>query len=190
MIKHKLTPNQYFLLYHFKKGINPPLINVDAELIACKYGKWITPENKLTPKAESLLADTEAFFKKIKTKLSSEVLGADYMEYVKYYRMLFPAGISSFGYSYRSSPEELKDKFIWFFNRYPDFSWDLVIQATQYYAEICKEANYKGMSNAAYFIQKQDNNDKSMKSRLADICQDILDGLSTEQITSFYKISD
>lgn len=188
LIRYQITPNQFYLLYHFKNNIHPPLINVDSELMFCKHGGWISADNKLTAKSEVLLNDAESMFKKIKTKVSSDVLGTDYMEQVKAFRALFPIKSAIGNRTLRSSPEELKERFIWFFNKYPDYTWETVLKATAYYIEQNEHSEY--ISTAGYYISKQEKGSNLIVSKLANDCQAILDGLDTTPHLSFYDSGD
>jgi len=186
-LKHQITPNQLFLLYFFKNKTSPPLINIDEELECCKEKNLITIDNKLTDQAETILADCELLFKKTKTKPTSELLGDDYKEKVKAYRELFPTGQHpTLGYTFRSSVEDLTPRFAWFFNKYRDFTWDLVLKATDIFIEKARQNNYKGLGKANYFIQKTDKESNTVSSALADMCQDILDGAEIQSGQDFY----
>lgn len=188
LIRYQITPNQFYLLYHFKNHVHPPLINVDSELMFCKHGGWVTSDNKLTNKAETLLADAEIMFKKIKTKVSVDVLGDNYMDNVKAFRELFPIKSAIGNRTLRSSPEELKERFIWFFNKYPNYTWETVLKATKYYIEQNEHSEY--ISTAGYYISKQEKGSNLMVSKLANDCQAVLDGLDTTPQLSFYDSGD
>jgi hypothetical protein len=71
----------------------------------------------------------------------------------------------------RQSVQELRDKFVWFFKTFPEYSWDLVLDATDYYIYTKSKENYMYMSTSSYFIQKVDARTKTWKSVLADHCQ-------------------
>jgi hypothetical protein len=186
-LRYKITPNQLFLLHFFKNKTSPPLINIEEELKACKEMKLITYENKLSDQAEIILTDCESLFKKSKSKPTSEVLGDNYKEKVKAYRELFPIGQhQSLGYTFRSSVEDLTPRFIWFFTKYRDFSWELVLKATDLYIQKSQETGYKWLGKANYFIQKTDKDSNTVTSRLADLCQDLLDGNEQPTMQDFY----
>lgn len=154
----------------------------------CKHGGWITADNKLTSKAEILLDDAEVMFKKIKTKVSVDVLGDNYMDNVKAFRELFPIKSAIGNRTLRSSPEELKERFIWFFNKYPAYTWETVIKATRYYIDQNEHSEY--ISTAGYYISKQEKGSNLMVSKLANDCQAVLDGLDTTPHLSFYDAGD
>lgn len=186
LVRNNLTANQFYLLYHFRQNITPKLINVEAELMVCRYGGWITPDNNLSDKAIMVLNDAEAMFKKVKVKVSADVLGENYMDNVKTYRELFPVKTSSGSRSLRTSPEDLKDRFVWFFQKYPNFDWALVLAATQHYVDQNKHTEY--ISSAANYIKKQENQGSTIISKLANDCQAVLDGMDVAPQTSFYSV--
>jgi hypothetical protein len=88
---------------------------------------------------------------------------------------MFPAQKLPSGELARQSVQELKDKFVWFFKTYPEFDWDLVLDATDYYVYTKQKDGYLYMINSSYFIQKTDPRTKISRSALADHCQMILD---------------
>jgi hypothetical protein len=69
----------------------------------------------------------------------------------------------------RQMPAELTKKFVEFFKKYPQYDWELVLDATDYYVNYYKKLDYKFMATSSYFILKNDT------SKLADTCQAILD---------------
>lgn len=167
--------------------MNPPLINIEEELRVCKEKKLINFDHKLTDEAEAILTDCEALFRKTKAKPTSAVLGENYKEKVKAYRELFPTGQHPMlGYTFRSSVEDLTPRFAWFFSKYPDFSWELVLKATDVFIQKAQQNSYRGLGKANYFIQKTDKESNTITSPLADMCQDILDGASAPAVPDFY----
>lgn len=186
-VNNDITPNQLFMLICFKDKVNPPLINVTAELTVCKLKGLIDDNNKLTTKALTIITDCEAFFKKTKVKVASETLGEDYKEKVKQYREIFPRGTHpTLGYTFRTSIEDITPRFQWFFNRYPEFTWDLVLRATEEFVRKAQANGYRGLGKAGYFIKKTDKDSNTITSPLADMCQDLLDQGDDTQITDFY----
>lgn len=135
----------------------------------------MTADGMLTDKALVVLDEFEMYLVKTKKKVASEVLGEGFLEKVKEYREIFPAIRLPNGELARQTVQELKDKFIWFFKTYPNYSWDLVLEAADYYVYLKRNEEYKYMATSSYFIQKTDNQTKSVKSVLASYCQSILD---------------
>lgn len=186
-VNNDLTPNQLFLLICFKDRLNPPLINVAGELTVCRLKGFIDDQNKLTPKALGIISDCEAFFKKTKVKLASEILGEDYKQKVAQYRELFPRGTHpTLGYTFRTSIEDITPRFQWFFSRYPDYTWELVLRATQTFVEKAQANGFRGLGKASYFIKKTDKDSNTITSPLADMCQDLLDQGIDDRATDFY----
>ena len=103
------------------------------------------------------------------------MLGENFLEKIKEYRELFPAMKLPSGELARQSVQELKDKFIWFFKTYPEYDWNLVLDATDFYVFSKHKENYSFMVTSSYFIQKTDIKTKLSRSILADYCQMILD---------------
>jgi hypothetical protein len=151
------------------------LINPDAERIMAEKKGLITAEGKLTEKALTILDELETYIVKTKKKVASEVLGTDMNERINEYRNIWPSKRLPSGELARQSVNELKDKFVWFFKTYPEYDWDLVLDATDYYNEVFKRKNYLYMATSSYFIKKTNPVTKETMSKLADYCQQIID---------------
>jgi hypothetical protein len=172
-IKHNITPNQIFLLDCYKSKIKPPLINEDAELFICKSKELIDENGELTAKALKILNEHETLLTKKQKVVAEEVLGIDFESKINEYRNRFPAKRLPSGLSARQNVKDLKERFIWFFKNYPEYDWDLVLDATDLYNEEFEKKNYQFMRTSMYFIKK--NNGKEECSQLADYCQMIID---------------
>jgi hypothetical protein len=151
------------------------IINEDAEALVCKAKGLIDDSNNLTNKGATILNEFETFLVKTKKKVASDALGADMNDRIKEYREIWPAKRLPSGELARQSTQELKDKFVWFFKTYPEYDWDLVLDATDYYNEVFKKKNYMYMATSSYFIKKTNTTTKEVSSKLADYCQEILD---------------
>lgn len=190
-LTYQISPNQLYLLHSFKQKITPRYIDVDTEVSACRNLELLTWDNKLTDKAEAILTDCEAYFKKTKVKVTSAALGDDYKSKVKMYREMFPTGTHpTLNYPFRSSIEDLTPRFTWFFNKYPEYTWDLVLDATEQHVRKCRENGFRGLGKSNYFIKKTDKDSNTVTSPLADLCQDILDGGYTPEIPDMYVSYD
>jgi hypothetical protein len=112
---------------------------------------------------------------KRKTKITKEVLGEDFLAKVNEYREAFPAKRLPSGELARQSVQELKDKFVWFFKTYPEYDWNLVLDATDYYNILFERKRYMYMATSSYFIKKTNPQTKETTSKLADYCEMILE---------------
>lgn len=177
LIKWNLSPNQIYFLDCCREKIIPSkaLINPDAERMIAQHKGLIDDEGKLTNKAAIILNEFETYLVKTKKKVASEVLGADMNERIKEYREIWPSKRLPSGELARQNMQELKDKFVWFFKTYPEYDWDLVLDATDYYNEVFRKKNYLYMATSSYFIKKTNPTTKEVSSKLADYCQEILD---------------
>jgi hypothetical protein len=190
-LSYQITPNQLYLVYCFKNNITPPLISLEQEVILCKIAGLLDADNKLTDKAEGIITDCETYFKKTKVKVTSQALGKDYQGKVKMYREIFPTGSHpTLNYTFRCSIEDLTPRFTWFFNRYPEYNWDLVLEATHRHVRKCGDNGYRGLGKSNYFIKKTDRDSNTITSPLADACQDILDGGFTPSVPDMYVSYD
>ena len=170
LIKHSVSPNQIYFLDCCRSKIKPTgIINPDAELNICRAKGYINDDGQLTHKALVILDEFETFLKKTKRKVSSEVLGNEYLEKIHYYRNLFPDGKLPSKAVSKTNVEDLKTKFLEFFKKYTRFDWTLVHLATEYYIFEKEKENFEFMKNSSYFI------DKFGFSELANQCDFLLD---------------
>lgn len=175
LIKHQISPNQLYLLDSCRYKIKPShIINSQAEYNVCKAKGLILENGELSPKALQILEEFEVLLIKTKKKVAMSVLGTDFMEKIEEYRKIFPAIRLPSGSLARQSVQELKDKFVWFFKTYPNYNWDLVLDAAEYYVYLKSQKQYEFMSTSSYFIKKQDVN-KNVTSQLADHCEMLID---------------
>lgn len=176
LIKFNISPNQIYLLDCYRDKIKPAkIINEEGERMICQAKGLLDENNNLTNKAAMILNEYETFLVKTKRKVTVQVLGEDFNERLKEYRELWPSKRLPSGELARQSTQELKDKFIWFFKTYPEYDWDLILDATEYYNEVFKRKNYMYMATSSYFIKKTNTTTKEISSKLADYCQEILD---------------
>lgn len=176
LIKWNVSPNQIYLLDCYRDKIKPNnIINEEGEKMICQSKGLLDENNNLTNKAAMILNEYETFLVKTKRKVTTAVLGEDFNEKIKEYRELWPSKRLPSGELARQSTQELKDKFIWFFKTYPEFDWDLILDATEYYNEVFRRKNYMYMATSSYFIKKTNTTTKEISSKLADYCQEILD---------------
>jgi hypothetical protein len=176
LIKHGISPNQIYFLDCCSNSIIPSkIINQDIEKIVCQSKGLIDADGKITSLGVVILNEFETYLVKKKKKVTQEVLGEDFLEKVKEYREAFPAKRLPSGELARQSVKELQDKFVWFFKTYPEYNWDLVLDATDYYNLLFERKGYLYMATSSYFIKKSNPQTKETTSKLADYCQEILD---------------
>lgn len=177
LIKNNISPNLIYFLDCCREKIVPckNLINEDVERTFAEHKGLIDKEGNLTNKAAIVLNEFETLLVKTKKKVASEVLGSDFNEKIKEYREIFPGKRLPSGELARQNVQELKDKFVWFFKTYPEYDWDLILDATDYYNELFRKKNYMYMATSSYFIKKTNPQTKEVSSKLADYCQEILD---------------
>ena len=178
LIKWKLSPNQIYFMDCCRSNIKPnAIIDQEAEKEICLQRNLIDAEGNLTNEGAVILNEFETHLLKVKKKVATEVLGADMNDRIKEYREIWPAKRLPHGQLARQSNQELKDKFVWFFKNYPEYDWDLILDATDYYNEVFKKKDYLYMATSSNFIKKTEVT-KEVSSKLADYCQEILDNPS------------
>lgn len=176
LTRYNVSPNQLYFLDCCKNKTKPTEIIDDyTEYKKSLADGYIDENRNITPAAALILDEFYKFIAKAKKKIASEIIGPDFMVNVHKYRELFPKGRFPSGELARQNPEDLKQRFIWFFQTYPSYTWDLVLDATDYYLHLKKAVDYQYAVSSAYFIQKTDVLSKTKKSLLADYCQKLLD---------------
>jgi hypothetical protein len=157
-------------MHSLRDNVSPILINFYVEARILRGDKWLDQDNRLTPKAIQFLDNLQASFKKVKRKAAIVSLGAEGMENIIKYRELFPKGLLPTGSAARQPVKELEERFIWFFNTYPEYDWDTVLEATARYVDDFETRSFEFMRNSGFFIKKQDKQGTTVISDLATWC--------------------
>lgn len=176
MTSQQLTPNQFYLLINMQEGTSPPHINIHQELRTLVSGEWVTSDNKLLPKAITLIQQAEGFFKVQKKKTNGQLMGDEFNVNIEKYQSLFPKKKLPSGKAARSAPSNVETNFRWFFEKH-QYSWDTIFKATAIYVDEYerKTPPYMYMRTSAYFIRKTEL-DKSIVSDLANYCDIVESG--------------
>lgn len=175
LIRYQISPNQLYYLDCLRWRISPTsIIDEHSCKLNLKAAGYLSPDGKLSEAALSLLDEFETLLVKTKRTVAYDILGEQADDKINAYRLLFPSMRLGSGMLARQPLKDLKDRFVWFFKTYPDYDWDLVLDAAQYYVMLKQRENWQYMICSMYFIQKVDNN-KSSRSELAGYCQMILD---------------
>jgi hypothetical protein len=172
IVKDGLTPNQLYLLTCMKESIQPTLINVGLELRLLNDSEYVSNENipKITQKGIDILNKYE-----LSTKLVKKDTSQEYLDNIKKYLEIWPKGKLPSGKQARTAVGNLEECFSWFIKRYPDYSWETILKATEHYVDEYERKNYLYMKSSQYFIRKQ-LSDKSWDSELANYCNMIITG--------------
>ena len=129
------------------------------------------------------MEEIEGYFKKSKKKTSKDLMGDSFLDNIKVYNEIFPNKKLSSGKYARVNPKTLENAFRWFFEIY-DYSWDVILQATNKYVDDYEIRRFEYMRTSQYFVRKQ-NIDKTWDSDLATYCDIILSG--SEEDTNYFK---
>lgn len=185
LIKYQVSPNLIYFLDCCRSRIKPHDF-VDQYALreeAIKRKLLNEADNQLTIKALSILEEFESLIVKSKKKVEREVLGEEFIKKVEMYRNIFPAKRLPSNELARQSVQELTQKFVWFFKTFPEYNWEIVLDAADYYVYVKERENYQYMVTSSYFIGKTDPRTRAWKSLLADHCQmitenpDLLNGI-------------
>ena len=180
ILKEKMTPNQCLILFGMKQGISwPQTSKLDVEeLQALGFLEFVDDKYIMTPTAKLFCVKLDNYFVKAKKKTDIQLMGKDFLDKIHTYREIFPAKKLPSGNPARNNVKALGENFRWFFETY-DHTWEDIIKATKMYVNEYRDADYLYMQTSQYFISKQDKH-KVKHSRLADYCDMIVDGVSTE----------
>ena len=184
LIRHKLTPNQFYLMWAIEDGVTTPLINVKLEIRNLKNKGYMLDDGKLTDKAKRIVKEIDGFFKRKKKKTDKAIMGDDFEQNITIYNELFPKKKLNTGKYARSSEKNLAVAFRWFFDNY-DYDWATVHKAAELYCIDREDVSWQYTINNTYFIRKGEQ-DKSWKSELSNWCQGVMDG-SDEPPESHFK---
>lgn len=169
ILQHGLTPNAVYVLYCIKEKVKcSDSVNFSLEVLKLKSGNYLTENLELSGNTLKFIQEIEGYFKKSKKKTSKTLMGDEFLENIKTYNECFPATKLPSGVYARVNVKSLENAFRWFFQEF-DYSWEIVIQATEKYVEEYSINRYNYMRNSQYFIRKQ-NTDKTWDSTLATYC--------------------
>jgi hypothetical protein len=155
-----ISPNRYVILayIHAEKDLTDLGDWIDEEikhLAMTKYVREIPDSDKFYPYA--LTGDGLSLFEE----------NTDFMSFVEQYRNVFPKGVKSGnGTPIRGDKQGIAKKMEWFLRTYPEYSKTVILAATKIYVDQMARKGYAYMTQADYFIKKDDG------SKLAAMCED------------------
>jgi hypothetical protein len=174
LIQENLSPNTFYVLHCIKEKIVPAeFVNKAIESKRLQSDAWLDENLQLTSKSLIFMEEINGYFKRTKKKTAKDLMGQDFLENIKAYVNIFPNRKLSSGKYARVNPKNLEAPFRWFFENY-DYSWEIILKATQKYVNEYEVRDYEFMRTAQYFIRKQ-NIDKSFESDLATYCELVQD---------------
>lgn len=161
-----LSLNQIYMLYCIHYKLKPLNINVHTELRVLKNLSLVGDKMVLSPKALEILSQIPV------TALTQQKIDIT-DEYITKYLNLFPKGKLPSGKQARADKKNIKSNFTWFFDNYPNYSWDIVLKATALYVDEYEAKGYLYMRTSQYFISKLAP-DRTRESELANYCSSII----------------
>jgi hypothetical protein len=123
----------------------------------------------LTDAAQKILIRIDDLFATKKNIKLDELLGNDYHEMVQKYNEIFPKEKLPSGSYARTNVKNLETNFKWFFQEY-NYSWEIILGATDMYVKKYRLDSYKFMKTSMYFIRKQ-NAQGMVVSELGNWCE-------------------
>ena len=168
------------ILFGIKQGISlkQTTDKEKYELVLNGYLEKKDNQYKMTQDAKLICIKLDNYFVKAKKKTDIQLMGKDFVDKINSYREIFPAKKLPSGKPARNNVKALGEAFRWFFETY-DYTWEDVVKASKMYVNEYRDADYLYMQTSQYFICKQDKH-RVKHSTLADYCDMILEGVSTE----------
>ena len=195
-----VTPNQYFLLLSKQQKFSyPKYLNEYSEFISLQEKNYVKrvsddPESEeylkfiITNDGYELLEKVNELFNETKVVRKSKY--DEWLPYIEKYRLLFPTGKQG-SKPIRSNVRELYDRFIWFFENYPNITWENVLETTAKYIEFINSdpSVTPYIKTSSYFIWKEKDK-KSRESLLADWCDLVKENKNkpAPDMSKFYKM--
>lgn len=171
-----MSPNSLYLLYCQESGQKVELpISVGTEIKKLQLMEMLSPDLALTDEAKLLLIEAEQIFIRAAKK---NTVTPEFKEKLLEYRNLFPTTKAA-GKLVRNAVQDLEQRMGWFIKTYPDYSWEIILNATRKYVE-SHNGDYKYCMTSAYFIKKDDKNKASL-SLLSSWCEAELEEDSQDQ---------
>jgi hypothetical protein len=167
-----LSPNEYCILACIKNGKNP------KDVFCC-----IADSVYINLAGTAYLREDPFDESTYPYKLTGEGLKLfeepnDFNAFVEEYRNLFPKGVKSGnGTPIKGDKQGVIKKMEWFLRTYPEYSKSTILAATKIYIQQMERRGYVYMTQADYFIQKENG------SKLAAMCEDF-DAKTANMVTT------
>ena len=181
-----LTPNGFYVIHATKNGYyHDKYVNIRTEQHRLSLTGFLDEDGDnytLTSKALDVIKNAEKLMIEVSKKIKKVPYGA-WSDEITQFNNLFPKGKREDStIAYRTNPKELHERFNWFFETYPEYNWEMVINATKKYVEVVSSNDVKYLQTSKYFIKKQDKN-LEITSTLASLCWNIVEG-NDEDVTA------
>lgn len=190
--KNEVTPNGFFVLHCMRDNyLIVEYLNHKYEQYKLERNGFLIADNstgnpvyKISSKGFDLLKQVDEIYStglanttKPEAKKKKQNKFEEWEQQLTTYNELFPKGKKQgTSVSFRTTPKELCERFQWFFEKYPEYTWEQVLEATKIYAEeFDKNMDYQYMQVSKYFVKKEDK-DKTITSTLATMCYNIAEG--------------
>lgn len=161
--KKNLRPSEYYFLFY--SYMNPSKVS-ERDKTYLFLNKYFT-DKKLNEEGIKLIEEIDNLFKPIKKIKSINLLGDDAEKNIDVFLELFPTHKLPNGKYARGNKKNIRENFMWFFQEY-NYSWDVILKATETYIKEYQRNNYQYMRTAMYFIKKVI--DGTAVSELANYC--------------------
>jgi hypothetical protein len=161
--KKNLRPSEYYFLFY--SYMNPSKVS-ERDKTYLFLNKYCT-DKKLNEEGIKLIEEIDNLFKPIKKIKSINLLGDDAEKNIDVFLELFPTHKLPNGKYARGNKKNIRENFMWFFQEY-NYSWDVILKATETYIKEYQRNNYQYMRTAMYFIKKVI--DGTAVSELANYC--------------------
>jgi hypothetical protein len=163
------TPNELFYLLKLKDNNSSILGNMSNLKYLCDKG-MLTDDGMITDEGVRLV---NAIFLSVEGKFMPTGATSSLEELCRQYRELFPIGVKSAGHPVRGNMVNIMRKMRRFREEFPQFSDDVILQATRRYVTEKQREGYAYMKVAEYLIYKDTS------SLLASLCDSMIENGQT-----------
>lgn len=174
--KLNVSVKDYIGIYMIYTGI------ADDKIISNVNEKYIE-NKKLNQKSLDILTQIDSLFATNKKLKDEDLLGLNYVEKIKEFNNIFPAGMLPSGSRGRTPIPMLKKKFLRFFREY-DYKWESILKAAAIYVDEYEAKGYDKMRTSGHFIIKRVGEEEYCD--LAEYCERAKD---TSYIVKQHKIT-
>jgi len=183
MINDGITPNGLYFLMVVTDGTGiQGGINYHSEKRLLENAGFIE-DNKITEKGQLIIQKYKNVYKEAFGKKSTKTKSFNAIddEYIYQFREIFPKGMLPSGSPARQAFKELQKRFVWFFSNY-NYSWEIILKATQMYVNKYQQENYMYMKTSGYFIVKHEKGvEVSTLATYCDMVNDLIQIAKSEE---------
>lgn len=190
ILSNNLSPNGLYILQAIRDKLEiSNIINISTEYYKLEKEGYVYKDNNIYKLSGAAILALQEIDKILLGRVKKEKnieLDESFILNISKYNNLFPSGRRPNSTTpYRSSETELIPRFMWFFKKYPNITWDIVLKATEIYIKSSIDNDNLLYLKSAKYLVKKEEIDKTSVSALADLCISIIEGNDTDFNTGY-----